>query len=1222
MSTFVGADFRVQSAAQLGLSGIRVRFTHDPLTSDSSSDTDALHVANYTVTGPILNNVVSVAVVPDDPQAVDLGLEAPLVIGAWQVDVSPTIMTATSRVLQTPYTAAFNVSFLPSGEAVSAGAVNDTAEGLIRKHLPSSLRGRAWDALIAALATGDRLNWENARLAFDQLFRSTASGVYLDRRASDVGFSRPANIGMSDELFRQLTIKTTSSKLTMESVLDTLEVFYGSDSVRASITTELAEPFALADGEEVTFLLDKRDTVNIVLESGGFSLISQARAEEVAVALTRGFRRVGNKAFAVAVEDPATNSVKVRVYSGSLGLGSSVAVIGGSAQLGLEFPDKLTTYSGTVEVADAYNWTVTTPEPGTNRISLTATSPKIDLSVVRAGDYMIFSAENSTLAAGIYTILDVGVYYSGADLVQYVDISASAEDHVFLQLGNADMVFFRPTSSTIYEGERPVVVAQTTDGELDVVIPTTTQAVGRTVGTGSYLSVPSSLDISSLVRKPSGEVLITTSSAHGLAINQHVTLEDLETDLTLPSISAGNGTTTTDASPVSLWSALTDWPINPVSGVKPVLLNDGSAFLVGGYDSNVAQDEACTFGIAGSVELADGSTRYTYAWTACTPIPVATAEYGISMLTDATYNGRPLVTGGCQSHGITTSSFGYIYNPSLDSWATIATVEKRAGHAQVTLDDGRALLIGGFPDTQIPWDLCEVFTPWTGLFSSNGTMTEGRYGMPAVKLLDGRVLVIGGYTSWGANQTAHCEIFDPDTDTWSPTGSMTWARSGHRAQLLSDGRVFVVGGYGFNPTRPVAEYALVNAEIYDPNTGCWSPAGKMQSRTSTEIVQLADGKILVVGGDTASQYYDPSTGAWSFTPRSLAGFSGQSLITLPSGPVLHAAGDVLGAATQTGKLYIQESDGVGQVGLTGTHRIVTAPWPDVFTIQTSQHLYAAGTEGTVTPVAAVARTDTLGPFVFDPDGGLAITAIETEVTQDLVAGKQYSSITVADSSEFPDEPGWLVISFGYDSAVYPVKYLGKLSDTAILIDYSLRMPTSNLASGYSISLASRVSDITTLTLNLPAGISAHDIIIGQSIYFKSSDSSFSSGYKAVTAISDTTISFEDVDVDSSAANPGSVITSGPKVTLLLNRGSFTPEVPEEVGAFYVTASNAGQAAALASLESVVAAGITINTRVVYPGDRGLGGEGLPSTGAKVSDKVAVWGGDDLTTELAEARGEE
>ncbi len=111
-------------------------------------------------------------------------------------------------------------------------------------------------------------------------------------------------------------------------------------------------------------------------------------------------------------------------------------------------------------------------------------------------------------------------------------------------------------------------------------------------------------------------------------------------------------------------------------------------------------------------------------------------------------------------------------------------------------------------------------------------------------------------------------------------------------------------------------------------------------------------------------------------------------------------------------------------------------------------------------------------------------------------------------------------------------------------------------------------------------------------------------------------------LDASFQFPATV-AAGATVNLLTGRGPFVPDDPETVGAFYLTAAPAGRVAAEAFMTAISAAGIDLDIEIRYPGDRGLGGEGLPARRAyKLSDKVAVWGGDNLDAELEAARGDE
>src|ERR671912_415240 len=57
----------------------------------------------------------------------------------------------------------------------------------------------------------------------------------------------------------------------------------------------------------------------------------------------------------------------------------------------------------------------------------------------------------------------------------------------------------------------------------------------------------------------------------------------------------------------------------------------------------------------------------------------------------------------------------------------------------------------------------------------------------------------------------------PDPGSWSPTGSMSTARAVHTATRLADGHVLVTGGDRGAPFYD----ATATAELYNPSTGTW-----------------------------------------------------------------------------------------------------------------------------------------------------------------------------------------------------------------------------------------------------------------------------------------------------------------------------------------------------------------------------------------------------------------
>jgi len=228
----------------------------------------------------------------------------------------------------------------------------------LKKLLNPAIKGKMTDALLEALAVGDDLNDFNIRAVNDQLFISTASRRFLDKLASNRGFVRPLNIGLSDNAFRELTISTTSNKQITSVLLDVLEVFYGPEAVRASMISAGIEPYSLLDGDQL-IIENESGTVTITFKTSEFTDISQATAKEVGASITRQLRDLRNSeaellSFAVDFFDADTQTTSVQLVSGVKGTVGSIRILGGAAQNKLQFPLQLQTFQ-----APGTKWDIT-----------------------------------------------------------------------------------------------------------------------------------------------------------------------------------------------------------------------------------------------------------------------------------------------------------------------------------------------------------------------------------------------------------------------------------------------------------------------------------------------------------------------------------------------------------------------------------------------------------------------------------------------------------------------------------------------------------------------------------------------------------------------------------------------------------------------------------------------------------------------------------------------
>jgi hypothetical protein len=818
--TFTGIALELESVQQTALATIRARFTQPPLASSSSGPHDALNPTLYTLSGPGLYQILSVGSVYGDPQAFDIFLVGPLASGLWTLTVSGALWAYDNSSIQPPESLSFNVALVAPQEGVNPGAFNDDAAAILRKHLNPALKGKGWDSTIAAIATGIQKDWDNGKSAFDQMFKISASGLYLERKAGDDGLSKPANIGMPDELFREYAIETTNDKLTENSLLKILEIFYGQDSVRASVTSSLAEPYSIQTGDELDVLIDEEQLVRVIFDAADFAISGNAKAIEVAAAITRACELADSEAFAIPYADPVTGAQKVRIYSGALGLSSSVRVTGGKAQNVLQFDSLLNVINSPYG-----QWTVTVNlAAGTTRYQV-PTGSGIDLSTVYPGDYVnIFGAPFNALNRGSFTITNVYYAFPGNVKTQWFEVQNVGVAETPTQTVSTDVLFYRPVRKTIHtSNERAVIVSQPTE-EVDIVLPATSQAVGRGPGTAAYNQVNTAIAISALERI-NGVVSVTTAQPHGLSVGGQVQIDGAYGKIAIPPIITALSTYEGSRSKGSIWSL----PINSFdvqylpSYTKLVKFPTGRIAWAGGLWVNhpftVNLEHAATqlnvYDITAWTPQADGTIDYTFLLT--TPgTSVATASPGSSLTAVnllPQFASRLLYTGGWNDFD-TIYNTAYLWD-SVGAPVAIANMSApRAAHAQSSLTNGKVIVTGGMTQNNRATNACELvdFSSGTATWSAAAAMHEQRVDHQQVALSSGKLLVTGG------RPLAQGHSLDPDTVAlWRYDSDISLSGSPGTADSSPNALNFV-----YNLTAPLS---AINTTTFGESGNCLHVTG-------------------------------------------------------------------------------------------------------------------------------------------------------------------------------------------------------------------------------------------------------------------------------------------------------------------------------------------------------------------------------------------------------------
>ncbi len=215
----------------------------------------------------------------------------------------------------------------------------------------------------------------------------------------------------------------------------------------------------------------------------------------------------------------------------------------------------------------------------------------------------------------------------------------------------------------------------------------------------------------------------------------------------------------------------------------------------------------------------------------------------------------------------------------------------RWGHTATLLADGRVLIVGGSGMSVTSG--AEIYDPVSGHVAAAGLEAEAnnsRIWHWATRLSDGRVFVVGGqYFGLGVDEVPPTLVYDPQTNIWakaeSPSGEVLGWGDGTALIPLDDGRVVLIVRLG--------------SQVYDPNTGHWSPiAPLLRHRTLSTVTKLQDGRVLVVGGRdkngdlvTEVDVYDPRQNSWSVTSAARGPRNGHGAVLLDDGKVLVVGGD-------------------------------------------------------------------------------------------------------------------------------------------------------------------------------------------------------------------------------------------------------------------------------------------------------------------------------------------
>ncbi len=173
--------------------------------------------------------------------------------------------------------------------------------------------------------------------------------------------------------------------------------------------------------------------------------------------------------------------------------------------------------------------------------------------------------------------------------------------------------------------------------------------------------------------------------------------------------------------------------------------------------------------------------------------------------------------------------------PDMPIAVAAPAVSVRGREAVLT---GGVLLGGGATGVVQVLDLDEL------TWSQPASLNVARYQHAQITLMDGRVLVVGGRARRPGHYSlplSGCELIDLETKTSAPTGDLPMPMQSPTLHALPGGEVAAVGNH--------------IVAVYDPVAGTWAVGSPLKHpRREHASVLLDDGTILVAGGIGRSSF--------------------------------------------------------------------------------------------------------------------------------------------------------------------------------------------------------------------------------------------------------------------------------------------------------------------------------------------------------------------------------
>jgi VCBS repeat-containing protein len=324
-----------------------------------------------------------------------------------------------------------------------------------------------------------------------------------------------------------------------------------------------------------------------------------------------------------------------------------------------------------------------------------------------------------------------------------------------------------------------------------------------------------------------------------------------------------------------VWGATSDYSggkYNPTTDSwMPTNLNDAPTVFIGhsavwtGSEMIVWGGNGCLVPTCENTGLVKTGSRYnpsTDSWTPTNSSGSPTERLSHTAVWTGT---EMIIWGGEETSSIPYSDTGSRYDPALDSWISISTVNVPQGRYDHTaIWTGTEMVVwGGFAGNSL--DSGGRYNPttdtWLATASSNAPSVRTNH----TAIWTGSEMIVWG----GSLATTVPTIggkYNPSSDSWQPTSNVNvpFGRIYHTA-VWTGNEMIVWGGFNFTQNY------LGDGGRYDPASDQWSPTSLSNAPDARRLhTAVWDGNNMIVwgGGDSSNEFatggqYNPAADSWT-----------------------------------------------------------------------------------------------------------------------------------------------------------------------------------------------------------------------------------------------------------------------------------------------------------------------------------------------------------------------